>query len=128
MNRNQPLKDRRSNKGAIPRKNKHVVSIANRRLGTQSRVAGTELFGLLSERDTVTPGHGFTYQFLAITNNQNDFVHPGRLRGINDPIENGATGHQVHHLGEIGVHPRALAGGKDDRSRNTIGGAGSMRC
>jgi hypothetical protein len=34
----------------------------------------------------------------------------------------------VHHLGQLGLHPRALAGGKDDGESRGLGHAGLGRC
>ena len=55
-------------------------------------------------------------------------VEPGRLGGAEHMREQRRPGQTVQHLGQVGFHPRAFAGGKDDGECGSISHTALDRC
>ena len=58
-------------------------------------------------------------------NNRDHSTRAGRPSGIDDPLDEHLSGDAVKHLGRLGPHPRALAGGHDEDRKRL--GHGCMR-
>ncbi len=76
-------------------------------------MAGAELLGLDRPLE-VGIGKGGAHPVGAVTDDDHDPPAAGGAGGVEHPGEQGAPGRLVEHLGQLGAHPLAQAGGQHD--------------
>ena len=67
------------------------------------------------------------HQLGAVADHQHRLGHTCGERRVDHPVHHGAAEDRVHDLGQVGLHARALAGGKDDGDESAVGGVRLVR-
>ena len=117
--RAQPPQRRGADQGHVGVGNQHVVKAPRDRLARrQRRMGGAAAFVLDEDLDIGGPSLGFARDGLvAGADHQRDMVGAGALHGGQRMAKHGAAGDFVQHFWPRRFHPRALAGGEQDRQR-----------
>jgi len=97
----------------VAREQQHVaVRVAEHRFGLQQRVAGADL-RVLRHEPAAAPAHCRLHRVGLMADHDGHRRRAGRAGGVEDVVEQGPSGELVQHLGPLGFHPCALAGGQN---------------
>jgi hypothetical protein len=83
-------------------------------------VARAELLRLERELDIGRPRELGLHELGAMSDHEHDLGRTRRARRVDDPVHHRAPHDWMHDLGQVGLHARALACGKDHRHESAL--------
>ena len=78
-------------------------------------VAGAKLLGLQGELDARPAVQRRLHQFRPVADHHDHAADAAFGQGVEHVMDHRPAADREQHLGQLGLHPRSLAGGQDDR-------------